>query len=129
MRVTIKISGNPGLAIQAKVAAFKAQANNAIQGAGINTQAYAKQACKVKTGRLRSSIQYRKTSESSCTVGTDVKYGPDVEFGHHTRLGTGAHGISPHAKGIAFVPPSPFLFPAHAQASRELRAELKAVKA
>lgn len=130
MQVSIKLVGAAGVqeAVQAKIAAIKAQANAAIQGAGINTEAYAKQKCPVDTGRLRSSIRYVKTGESSCTTGTNTKYGPDIEFGHHTRLGKGKGGVSKSAKDIAFVPPRPFLLPAFAQASNELLTELKAIK-
>lgn len=130
MRVTITITGAAAAtaAIQAKVASIKDQANNAVQGAGINTQAYAKQACPVDTGRLRSSIQYTKTSESACAVGTAVSYALPVEMGFHTRLEHGAGGISKHTKGIAFVAPRPFLFPSYVRAKRELLAELKAIK-
>lgn len=113
---TIKITGNPGSAIQAKIDSIKQQANDIIQFAGLNCEGLAKQACPVDTGRLRSSIKYTKQTDSSCTVGTNVKYAPDVEWGHATR----GHK--------SFVAPRPYLRPAFAQASRELLADLKAIK-
>jgi len=111
----IKISGNPGPAIQAKIASIQKQANDAVQWAGLNTEGLAKRACPVDTGRLRSSIKYTKQTDSSCTCDTPVKYAPDVEWGHATRSGS-------------FVAPRPFLRPAFEQAKKELLQELKAIK-
>lgn len=112
---TIKITGNPGAAIQAKIASIKQQANASIQFAGLNCEGLAKQACPVDTGRLRSSIAYNKTSESSCACGTDVSYAKPVEMGHKSRSG-------------GFVAPRPFLLPAFQQAQKQCLAELKAIK-
>jgi hypothetical protein len=111
----IRIRGNPGPAIQAKIASIKTQANAAIQWAGLNCEGLAKQLARVDTGRFRAGYQYTKTSESSCTVANPVKYGPDLEFGHHTSSGT-------------FVGPFPSLQPAFQQARKECLAELKAIK-
>lgn len=85
--------------------------DQAIQGAGINTEAGAKQACPVDTGRLRASIAYTPDT-LACSVGTNVEYALPVELGHHTRSGS-------------FVPAQPFLFPASVQAGQELLQELK----
>lgn len=115
-RFTITITGNPGAAIQAKIDSIKQQANGIIQFAGLNTEGIAKQLCRVDTGRLRSSIKYTKTSESSCTVGTPVTYAPDLEFGHKSR------------NGNSFVGPYPFLIPGFQQAQKQCLAELKAIK-
>lgn len=106
----IKIQGNPGAAIQAKIASMKKQANQAIQWAGLNCEGLAKQACPVDTGRLRSSIAYNKTAENSCTVGTNVNYAKFVEFGTYK------------------MAPRPYLLPASKQAQQECLQELKAIK-
>lgn len=111
----IRISGNPGAAIQAKIDSIKQQANAAVQFAGLNTEGLAKRACPVDTGRLRSSIAYVKETESSCRVGTDVFYAVWVESGHHTRSGS-------------FVAPRPFLLPAFKSAVSQLKQDLKAIK-
>lgn len=93
------------------------QIDQAIQGAGINTEAYAKQACPVGTpestgikgyvgGRLRSSISYTP-GYLKCSVGTNVEYGPYVELGTYKMAAR------------------PFLFPASVQAGQELIQELQ----
>lgn len=115
MQVTIKITGNPQSVIQAGLERIKQQVNTAVQGAGIDCQALAKQACPVDTGRLRASIQYVSTGPSSCKIGTDVSYGPDIEYGHATR----GH------KSI--VAPRPFLFPAYVKTKQTFRDELAAI--
>lgn len=115
MQVKIVIKGSPS-SIANRVASIKTRANAAVQWAGLNCESLAKQACPVDTGRLRSSIKAQKTGENSCTCGTPVKYGPDVEFGHTTR----GHK--------SFVAPKPYLRPAFQQASRELLDDLKAIK-
>lgn len=67
----------------------------AIAEAAINIQRMAKEACPVKTGRLRSSIAIRfDASGFAAEVGTNVHYAPAVEFGGMRRA------------------PKPFLFPA-----------------
>lgn len=106
----IKITGNPGAAIQAKIDSIKTQANQAVQWAGLNTEGLAKQACPVDTGRLRSSIKYTKQSDSSCTCDTNVNYAWYVELGTHRMAAR------------------PFLVPAFKRAQKELLQELKAIK-
>lgn len=112
---TIKITGNPGAAIQAKIASIKQQANGIVQFAGLNCEGLAKQLARVDTGRFRAGYTYTKTSESSCTVSNAVSYGRDLEFGHHTKSGS-------------FVGPFPSLQPAFQQAEKQCLAELKAIK-
>ena len=110
MQVAIRVGNYKTIVgqIQGKLAALAAKAGDAVQGAGIDCEAGAKQACPVDTGRLRSSITYTKTSQLSCTVGTNVFYGPYIEFGTHK------------------MAPRPFLFPAYLAARKSLIAELKA---
>lgn len=111
MQIKITITGMDSLdtAVRAKIERIKTQVSAAVQGAGIDCQAGAKQDCPVDTGRLRSSIQYVPTGRYSCQVGTNVFYGKFVE------LGTRKMG------------PRPFLFPAYQSAKKTLRDELSAI--
>jgi hypothetical protein len=112
---TIRITGNPGAAMQAKINSIKTQANGIVQFAGLNCEGIAKRLARVDTGRFRAGYKYTKVTESSCTVGNPVKYGPDLEFGHHTKSGS-------------FVGPFPSLQPAFQQAQKQCLQELKAIK-
>lgn len=115
--IKVTITGRNAVvsAMNARIDNLNQKAANAIQGAGINTEAYAKQDCPVDKGRLRSSISYKPVSRHRCTVGTNVKYALPVEKGHVTR--------NPNV----FVAGRPFLFPGYARAGRELKNELHAV--
>ena len=54
----------------------------ALEEMGLACEGYAKLACPVDTGRLRSSITHMtKPSDGAVYVGTNVEYGPDVELG------------------------------------------------
>ncbi|SRR6266487_4661685 len=75
--------------------------NSAIQGAGIECQAIAKQLCPVDTGRLRNSILYHP-GNLSCTVDTNVFYSIFIEL------------------GTRHMSPRPFLYPAYQQAGQHL---------
>lgn len=100
----------------AAITSFPAQVDTKIQYAGIKCQAVAKQQCPVKTGRLRSSIQYVNNGLMKCTVGTDVFYSIFLEYGHRTRGGGG------------YVAPRPYLRPGFEAARIELINNLKAIK-
>lgn len=108
--ITAKMTGQDDIIIKlnARLAQMQSRVNQSIQGAGIDCEALAKQACPVDTGRLRSSIHY-DPGNLSCTVGTNVNYAQYVEFGTY--------------KMVA----QPFLFPAFVQTVRNLREELKAM--
>ena len=67
-------------ALQNATEELQAKVNELIQEAGINTEADAKQACPVDTGRLRASIKYTP-GEMECTVYTNVEYAAFVEWG------------------------------------------------
>lgn len=82
---------------------------DAIQGAGIDTEAGAKQRAPVDTGRFRAGYKYTKTSATSCTVGNPVFYGPFLEF------------------GTTKMAPRPSLFPAYGEAKATLKEELAAI--
>lgn len=54
----------------------------ALEEMGLACEGYAKLACPVDTGRLRSSITHMtKPSDGAVYVGTNVEYGPYVELG------------------------------------------------
>ena len=58
--------------------------SEALESIGELAETYAKDKCPVRTGRLRNSITYRADDER-VVVGTDVEYGPAVEFGTVSR--------------------------------------------
>lgn len=90
------------------------QLDQAFQGAGIDTQADAKKACPVKTGRLRASIQYKRIGLCEYEVGTNVNYALPVETGHVTKSGS-------------FVAARPYLFPAFVKNSQKLLDECQKI--
>ena len=98
-------------ALDAYVANLENKVDQAVQGAGIDTEGLSKQACPVDTGRLRSSIKYTKQGQAECTVATNVFYSKYVELGHATR--SGSH-----------VAAQPFMFPAFVTAKQNLMDEL-----
>lgn len=54
----------------------------ALEEMGLACEGYAKLACPVDTGRLRSSVTHMtKPSDGAVYVGTNVEYGPCVELG------------------------------------------------
>lgn len=68
---------------------------------GIDVENRAKQLCPVDTGRLRSSIVHRIDGAgrvSGITVGTNVSYAADVEYG------TAPHVITPKNKRALYWP-------------------------
>jgi HK97 gp10 family phage protein len=106
----VEIDGMSALfvALDAFTEALKAKANEAVQGAGIECEAEAKQACPVDTGRLRSSIAYTP-GDLECTVGTPVEYAAFVELGTSKQKA------------------QPYLFPAFLKASQSFQDEMKAL--
>lgn len=114
IRMGVKIDGKDQILANLKIELEKLKngIDEAIQGAGINTQAMAKQLCPVDTGRLRASILYNP-GVLSCTVYTNVNYAWFVELGHRTRGGKG------------FVPAQPFLYPAFERAVTDFKTEIK----
>jgi phage gpG-like protein len=101
---------------------FPAQVDAEIQYAGIACAKYAKIACAVDSGRLRSSIQAKPAGLMKCIVGTDVFYASYVEHGTY---GSRDQPYVDHPVGMA---PRPFLRPAFEKARVELIANLKALK-
>lgn len=107
----IQITGASSVedAMDAALQQLLSKIDAAVQGAGIDCQAGAKQACPVDTGRLRASIQYAKTGEAACQVGTNVEYAVYVEMGTYKMAAR------------------PFLSPAFLASSRTLMEELKSL--
>jgi HK97 gp10 family phage protein len=106
--IQVSIKGEQEI-LAALSSAFKqieAKVDEAIQGAGIDTEAEAKQRCPVDTGRLRASIKYTP-APLRCTIGTNVTYAHFVELGTRKRS---AH---------------PYLYPAFQVASKTLKGELR----
>jgi HK97 gp10 family phage protein len=53
-----------------------------LEKVGLVAEGYAKRLCPVDTGRLRNSITHTVGGdEMAAYIGTDVEYGPHVEFG------------------------------------------------
>ena len=52
----------------------------ALEAVGLQAEGYAKMLCPVDTGRLRNSISHA-VSGNEVYIGTNVEYGPYVEFG------------------------------------------------
>jgi HK97 gp10 family phage protein len=93
-----------------KFAQMESQIDQAVQGAGIDCAKYAKIACPVDTGRLRSSIQYENKGSQKCIVETTVNYAIFVEAGTYKQAA------------------QPFMGPAYEQAKAELMEKLKKLR-
>lgn len=58
----------------------------ALEKIGLVAEGYAKKLCPVDTGRLRNSITHAiDTGTDSVAIGTNVEYGPVIEFGTSKR--------------------------------------------
>ena len=65
----------------------------ALEEIGIVAEGYAKRLCPVDTGRLRNSITHAiDNDEKAVVIGTNVEYGPEVEFGRSGTKYRGANG-------------------------------------
>lgn len=111
MSGSVEISGLQAVldAIDANMASKAKRIEQAIQGAGIDTQADAKKACPVKTGRLRASIQYKRIAQYEYVVSTNVNYALVVEAGMHGQRA------------------QPYLYPSFLKNSRKLMDELQKI--
>ena len=96
----------------------------ALEIIGGKAETYAKQLCPVGTpestgipgyvgGTLRNSITHEQYDKNTEVVGTNVKYAPWVELGHHTVSGS-------------FVAPKPYIRPAAENHSEEYRKVIEA---
>lgn len=97
----------------------------ALEQIGINAEKYAKALCPVQSGVLRNSITHQVVpSESTVYIGTDVKYAPYVELGHHQEVGRYVPAIGKKLKN-SWVSPKPFLKPAMADHVDEYKKLIK----
>ena len=90
----------------------------ALEICGGTAERYAKELCPVDTGNLRNSITHQQISENTEAVGTNVKYAPYVELGHHQEVGRYVPAIKKKLKK-SFVAGKPFLRPAAENHSAE----------
>ena len=65
----------------------------------------------IRTSTLVNSITHQKVDDYTMAVGTDVKYAPYVELGHHQEPGRYVPAIGKRLKA-SFVPAKPYLRPA-----------------
>lgn len=65
----------------------------------------------VRSSTLVNSITHEKRDKDTVAVGTDVKYAPFVELGHHQQPGRYVPAIKKRLKA-SFVPGKPYLRPA-----------------
>ena len=85
-------------------------------------EGHAKDACPVDTGNLRRSISHKEPDDFTSVIGTNVKYAPFVELGHHQQPGRFVPAIGKRLVRD-WVPPKPFLRPAaenHADEYRQI---------
>lgn len=62
----------------------------ALEKIGLKAERYAKAYCPVDTGRLRNSITHEINEKNKTVViGTNVEYGPAIEFGHSKKAPKG----------------------------------------
>lgn len=108
------ISGTVSSAEKTSGAAYLAQLERAVatvlMAEAVALQTLARRRAARRSGRLRRSIDVKKTKSGKLRIGTDLAYGAYLEFGtRHIR----AH---------------PWLMPAVEQIKPQLKAALKAVK-
>lgn len=109
---------------KAVLSATDAAIRRGLEICGGKAESYAKKLCPVKTGNLRNSITHAQMDERTEAVGTNVKYAPYVELGHHQEPGRYVPAIKKKLKA-SFVPPKPFLRPAAENHADEYRAILQ----
>ena len=61
--------------------------DRALEIIGGKAESYAKLRCPTKTSRLKNSITHVQEDEKTEVIGTNVKYAPFVELGHHQEVG------------------------------------------
>lgn len=97
-------------------------ARRALEVVGSVAEGFAKDACPTKTGTLKRSITHKVLDERTAIIGTNIKYAPAVELGHHQEPGRYVPAIGKRLKR-SFVPGKPFLRPAaenHAPLYKEI---------
>lgn len=97
--------------------------SRALEIIGGKAESYAKELCPVKTGNLRNSITHEQEDETTEVIGTNVKYAPYVELGHHQDVGRFVPALGKRLVAD-FVPPKPFIRPAAEGHTEEYKAVL-----
>ena len=100
--------------------------NQALEIMGGKAESYAKQKCPTKTSNLKNSITHKQLDNDTEIIGTNVKYAPYVELGHHQTPGRYVPAIKKRLKRD-FVPGKPFLRPAVENHVSEYKAVLERV--
>lgn len=90
-------------------AAMEQGVRKAAKMIGMQAERNVKALTPVDSGRLRGSITHESDSNTAY-IGTNVKYAPYVEFGHHQTPGRYVPAIGKRLKA-SWVPPQPYLKP------------------
>lgn len=88
--------------------------HRALEICGGKAETYAKKLCPVGKpygGTLRGSITHQRQGDDTELIGSDVKYAPYVEFGHHQEVGRYVPAIGKRLVRD-YVPGKPYLRPA-----------------
>lgn len=92
IRLKVTVNGTRDLSQQLAAYGIEvvSDVRRVVNSAALEVQYIAKRRCPVRTGRLRSSIAlrfYGRGAGYAAEVGTNVEYGPAVEFGARGRAG------------------------------------------
>jgi len=88
--------------------------HRALEICGGKAETYAKKLCPVGKpygGTLRGSITHQRQGDDTELIGSDVKYAPYVEFGHHQTPGRYVPAIGKRLVA-SYVPGKPYMAPA-----------------
>ena len=122
MPIDVKLTGD----VNKILANFDDRKRKALEIIGGKAESYAKKLCPVKTGNLRNSITHQTKDENTEVIGTNVKYAPYVELGHHQTPGRYVPAIKKRLKR-SYVPGKRFMRPAaedHAEEYKEILARV-----
>ena len=106
---TVSVTSHAGAVHSEVDAAIK----RALEICGGKAETYAKQLCHVSKpygGTLRDSITHKAEGDDTELIGSDVKYAPYVEFGHHQEPGRFVPAIGKRLVRD-YVPGNPYLAP------------------
>lgn len=106
--------------------ALKEKKARALEVIGGRAESYAKAKCPTKTGNLKNSITHKQYDDDTEIIGTNVKYAPYVELGHHQEPGRYVPAIKKQLKRD-FVPGIPFLRPAAENHGSEYKAIIERI--
>ena len=91
--------------------ALNSASRRAMTKCGSVAAGHAKDVCPVDTGNLRRSIDSVVPDDRTAVIGSNVKYAPFVELGHHQQPGRYVPAIGKRLKA-SYVAGKPFLRPA-----------------